>query len=49
MIRLSGLVFILLGINIQLVFCKNILENPIEIAKNQSEEYQLIFAHIVSG
>lgn len=46
---LSGIIFILLEINFQLVFCKNILEKPFEVANNQSEEYQLIFAQIVSG
>ena len=49
MILFGGIVFILLGINnIQLVICKNLLADSFDVAKNQSDEYQLIFAHIVS-
>lgn len=41
MIRLTEIVIILL------FFCKNIVGNPIEEAENRTEEFQLVFAHVV--
>lgn len=38
----------LLGVNIKSVLCKNIFEISTEVAINRSEEYQLVFAHVVS-
>lgn len=48
MILLSGTIFILLGINIELFVCKNLPRDSFEFAKNESEEYELVFAHVVS-
>lgn len=38
----------LLGVNIKLILCENISEISSKVTINQSEEYQLVFAHVVS-
>lgn len=48
MTLLSCTIFLLLEINIKLVLCKNVPADSFEITENRSEDYELIFAHIVS-